>query len=1583
MAKVIEVPGQGPVEFPDSMTDDQIVTAIQKMPKAPEQAVPKAAPQVAPQVDPETNVRKFLDFLGRAENADYNTVVGGGRFADFTRHPKTVGLTTKEGPSTAAGKYQITGTTYDDVAPKLGIRDFSPDSQDRIAVELIRRNGALEDVRKGDFQSAINKLGGTWASLPSSPYSQSKRSQEWVQKELGQPYTFQNFGPVRSNIDPKSLNSDQDWLKASMLMYNFWERKPFQGTQDELAEWGKDSLGMFNYNLVSMAEIAYALRNASPEEKEAFLYMMDTYDNTNISWEGAGRAAKAMGTDPTNLVGLGTLGLGTLAKIGVQQGTKVGTKMAIRDLVLKSLARTGIAAGIEGAVFNAADSTIRQSVEVDAGRRQEIDLSKVGVDATIGAAAGVALGTAGDLAVSQIYKLVKGRGGKVASEIPVEAPRTPQEAPKDVSGVSPKAEVENVLEAPALYRGQPSQFKDLQRVENTDAIDNILIGRGIFTTTDKEMASTYGPNLFKFEIPSAERVFDISSATEEQLRKVMPESFFKEERLGLYRDGPVTSGLKTYEYYRDTGKLKEAEEFLFESLVEKYLPPDVSWTEVKKGLAMDKGILPDELRDKISADLQAAGFDFVKHRGGIRAGKGEKQHEVYIALRDNVLVETNKAGKVQAVGGSQLTPAEQADVFARKQDGRLRADEIVPTVGEGTPRIEVPEMNTGLRTTRLTDEPTAKLSKAELSETAQSVVEQLRNVETKDLPAVLETVRNGQYSLEEHRVVAKAIQDFSNELKTDLATAIKERDALLAKGALNEEQAAKVADLGKRIEDLETRAASPALTDDAYGSMAGSILQDRQDPMNALKSITVESIMKEQGLPKKEAEQVWAEMVGKLAQDSEAAKITAKFDEQAAQALERGDLKGAVDAVVQKLTELGAKSEQVAPKSASLVQKLTEFAISNVFSVKTLLINVIPSGIKTLVIPGLKAVLSNPFEKATRMEAAAAYSAMRSSFGSAMAAARAGFRYEQALLTRDGTRLVEGELALKGKLAGAWRIFPRLLNASDEFMSRINYDSFIAGREAAKATMEATEKGLKGKDLNEYVDKAVKSALDAALKPVKGDELVQPIINKGVNLGYSGDDLIKYVEREAMRDPKALRKGNDEEALNFVRDVLYKRKFSGENGFSKAAQWYEDGMNKFPTMKLVIGQLFFRTPIRVFEEGVRLTPGLQFVAPGFMKDLAGANGTLRQVRAQAEAMSSLVIASAVLSLYAQGRITGDGAYSDYKQSKTRIDGGLPEPYTIKMSDGSTWSYRGFDPLATPIKIMINALERRDKLRIHEAQGEFDTKGADKQLLAAISVATQSIASAIRDASLVEGVDNTMKTVKMIFKPDEGEDAFIKALGDKLFLLVPNTLHKIARDNDPQVKDPTTFWQMVEQKLLRPFGAESPYEKSAYAYDVLGNVRKSADTGALWNVFSTATVEERNKGLSDKELYVLQEMDRLSRVTGVTFKPPVKAPDLGDFDMRTVMASDGKRTLYDVWQQNYKALHPENILEPILKSPMPEGTFKYRAAKVEEAQSIIRDLQQTALLQTMQQEGRVIKEYQDNILRKAQTQGGLFDTPRPY
>ncbi len=133
------------------------------------------------------NVQKMLNLIGKAEGAEYDTIVGGKKkITDFSAHPNIVGLRTAQGPSKAAGKYQITKSTYDQYAPKLGIRDFSPASQDKIALQILHDTGALKDVLKGKFNSAVEKAGSTWMSLPSSKIIQGRgpRSWDWVAKNL-------------------------------------------------------------------------------------------------------------------------------------------------------------------------------------------------------------------------------------------------------------------------------------------------------------------------------------------------------------------------------------------------------------------------------------------------------------------------------------------------------------------------------------------------------------------------------------------------------------------------------------------------------------------------------------------------------------------------------------------------------------------------------------------------------------------------------------------------------------------------------------------------------------------------------------------------------------------------------------------------------------------------------------------------------------------------------------------------------------------------------------------------------------------------------------------------------------------------------------------------------------------------------------------------------------------------------------------------------------------------------------------------------------------------------------------------------
>ncbi|MFX7353617.1 glycoside hydrolase family 104 protein [Acinetobacter baumannii] len=133
------------------------------------------------------NVQKMLDLIANAEGVKhgYNTLFGNERLNDLSWHPNVKKEFTqtdgKKNVTTAAGRYQFLKDTWDGVAKQLDLKDFSPKNQDIAAVALLAQNGALPSVLKGDFKTAVQKSGSTWASLPSSPYAQPKRS--W--KELG------------------------------------------------------------------------------------------------------------------------------------------------------------------------------------------------------------------------------------------------------------------------------------------------------------------------------------------------------------------------------------------------------------------------------------------------------------------------------------------------------------------------------------------------------------------------------------------------------------------------------------------------------------------------------------------------------------------------------------------------------------------------------------------------------------------------------------------------------------------------------------------------------------------------------------------------------------------------------------------------------------------------------------------------------------------------------------------------------------------------------------------------------------------------------------------------------------------------------------------------------------------------------------------------------------------------------------------------------------------------------------------------------------------------------------------------------
>lgn len=158
------------------------------------------------------NVRAFLAMIGRAEGTDkagepYRVCYGYAHtIKSFADHPAVTGewkgktLTAQQcagagfGPgcvSTAAGRYQITKPTWLECKRALKLPDFGPDSQDRAAVHLINKRGALEAVRAGRVAEAIELCRREWASFPGAGYAgQGTKNLAWMQS------AFQGAGGV-------------------------------------------------------------------------------------------------------------------------------------------------------------------------------------------------------------------------------------------------------------------------------------------------------------------------------------------------------------------------------------------------------------------------------------------------------------------------------------------------------------------------------------------------------------------------------------------------------------------------------------------------------------------------------------------------------------------------------------------------------------------------------------------------------------------------------------------------------------------------------------------------------------------------------------------------------------------------------------------------------------------------------------------------------------------------------------------------------------------------------------------------------------------------------------------------------------------------------------------------------------------------------------------------------------------------------------------------------------------------------------------------------------------------------------------
>jgi hypothetical protein len=952
-------------------------------------------------------------------------------------------------------------------------------------------------------------------------------------------------------------------------------------------------------------------------------------------------------------------------------------------------------------------------------------------------------------------------------------------------------------------------------------------------------------------------------------------------------------------------------------------------TEIDTGQVLKDTAIGAAFGGALGAGLGAIGSRFTRNKAGIPQGAitepprvmepslFKKATEVAPGADGPSVALGSKMEKAMRLEESIPTPAQSADIVRLTAEPMDPAERVLGAVHEISPSESL----------GIFPKP-----RAEVAKDSRVASELLINASKKDVEDLVTKLVNKATTPEQRILLNSSFRLATDQLEAKAMT-------MWSRYKTIENPADRITAL-KDLAQVEKMRDNVKAGDTLLSSYTGSDLSQRVGSVNTgeFRGVNEETFLREQGIApelaspeqkdwaKEEYYSLVSQYLERAQKTDKVAELKAKIDATADAYLTTKD-KAAFDELIKLRKEKAELALQVADmdsKEFGLFGKTKDFGrkaindlntsiISTVFAPSTLVFNTIPSLVKTVTKPALNWVVKGPTDEAARKEMLTFYHVMYNNIDVSWQMAKAAFQLERSLMMTETYANKYLESAQGTGILDNWygrklRIFPRLLSATDEFFQSLNYRGFVMGEAHHAALTDAANAGLAGAEKEAYVTRKLQEANDHLFGHVHHrSDIIDWTYEAGKAKGFKGDALDKWVKNQLDTRGHLMKEVNSESGARYVEDLLFKRKFSGEGFASQGAKMYEKFTNDHPIMR-PLGQLFFRTPVRVFEEGIRMTPGLNLISPNFVADLAGKNGQARYARAMGEAMVGFAITQWIMAQYAAGNISGGGPL-DYKQRRTLEESGW-EPYTIKIGEHKI-TYRNYDPFSTPIKIVANMMERYSDLQYRQATGDF-AQGADsKESMAMFGVAVGAVMQSIKDANLWDGINQIWQGLDKASDPEhKGFDQFMTHfLGQKAAYAVPSVVSKVQQIRHPELTNPATMWQYVVGKF-------DPSSNSvAHKYDALGNVMiQHTPVGKLFGV-QVSDEQMRKAGHSDDEMAVLRELAKLSIAGNTNFVMPTRDKTMmpGIEDLRAAFTKDGMKTLYDRVNEKLKET---NILKDL-------------------------------------------------------------------
>lgn len=394
---------------------------------------------------------------------------------------------------------------------------------------------------------------------------------------------------------------------------------------------------------------------------------------------------------------------------------------------------------------------------------------------------------------------------------------------------------------------------------------------------------------------------------------------------------------------------------------------------------------------------------------------------------------------------------------------------------------------------------------------------------------------------------------------------------------------------------------------------------------------------------------------------------------------------------------------------------------------------------------------------------------------------------------------------------------------------------------------------------------------------------------KGIKQGLRGDELRGFVRKEMME-------AFDADGALIRSDALEQSRratFTEDLG-PGILQDIQIGLSRYPALR-VLALPFFKTPVNLFKQSMRWTPGINFL----VKDarVRFEMGGEERAKVLGEMGLGAMIWGTAWSLAASGAITDGGPIGDQNQRKMTNSGWRPYSIVKENEDGST----NYIPLnnAEPFGMVLGMAAD-----LHRA---YSQKEATPDMEDAAMAVFHSVVRNVQDRNFFQGFANLLGAFNR-----EGDSSGLKKVsGSIVGGMVPfsSGINFANQFNDPIMRDARTILDQVMRRIPG-LSDELPARRNWIGEAVerqprLMTTEKADPLSELLN----ASIEVTGKGPDAPSPFV-QAQGRVARI-----------------DLRTATLKDG-RNAYDVYMEYLQQPRPGGeTLRQVMEREVAKPSFQ--------------------------------------------------------